>query len=455
MAVLAPTAALADDESATDDVDTSESTTTVPAVETTTTPPVDDPAPAEAAEGVVEEDLPSVEVTPPAQDEPTLLVEDETGEEDTDRAARSEVAAVDDVIVPDLGFGKTSQPVRVGVDLAEGAYVPAGVTTAGSRLRITETGPDVDGGTRTTDCTTDASTAEGTATFCILDQPDPPEAPVMIIDFPGLPPIFDVSTSQARGAVGPMAVVTPQSPDRAQRSQLYFAERSSTVTVTQVSAASGLVADPESAVVPACGSPQLGESLVGDLPGFDANISGPGVDDEFIDFVRQAVVETILNPCTRQVALLEDTGLPPVAADDRATTREDTPVAIDVLANDDTVAGAPLTGFDFASAPGNGSVEIVGTDAAPQVRYTPDAGFSGTDTFTYGISTPNGTAFAEVTVVVVPDPEPASNDQVAPATVSGLPDAGGPGLSMLGWAAALLASGAGLLTIGRRRRATS
>ena len=423
MAVLAPTAALADDESATDDVDTSESTTTVPAVETTTTPPVDDPAPAEdpvlEQEGGQEETSgddsteDEQDVVEDAEDAESVEDEQDLADDQPQVEALAEADAEEELIVPDTGLGKTSQPIRIGVDLAEGTYVPAGVTTAGSVLQITETGPDVEGGSATTECTTEAGTAEGTATFCVFDQAETP--------------VLELS----EGRLSPLSVVFPENPDPTQDDQVYLAERTSTVTVTQIGTQPGLVSDPESATVAPCGEET---ELVEVLPGLEIPIPVP---------------------CTRQVALLEDTGLPPVAADDRATTREDTPVAIDVLANDDTVAGAPLTGLDFASAPGNGSVEIVGTDAAPQVRYTPDAGFSGTDTFTYGLSTPNGTAFAEVTVVVVPDPEPASNDQVAPATVSGLPDAGGPGLSMLGWAAALLASGAGLLTIGRRRRATS
>ena len=395
MAVLAPTAALADDESLTDAVDTSESTTTETTPEVTdSTPP---PAPAEEP---VDTDEPETDVEETEADEQIddQVVDEDVVEEPQEFRALDEGEDEDEVIVPDMGFGKFSQPIRIGVDLAEGTYVPAGVTTAGSVLQITETGPSVEGGSVTTECTTEASTAEGTATFCVFDEAGP-----VLLNMP-------------EGRLSTRSAVFPENPDPEQDDQVYLAARDSTVTVTQIGVAPGLVGDPESATVGPC-------------------------TEEFFD------------NCFRQVALLEDTGLPPVASDDRATTEEDTPVTIDVLANDDTVAGAPLTGFDFASAPANGAVEIVGTDAAPQVRYTPEAGFSGTDTFSYGISTPNGVAFADVTVVVEPDAEPASSDGLAPATVSGMPDAGGPGLSMLGWAAALLAAGAGVLTAGRRRAA--
>lgn len=392
MAVLAPTAALADGESVTDDVDTSESTTTEPTPEVT-----DSTLPTAPAEESVDTDEPETETEADESDE-RIGDQVDVVEEQKDVRALDDAADEDEVIVPDTGLGKFSQPIRIGVDLAEGTYVPAGVTTAGSVLQITETGPGIEGGSVTTECTTEAGTAEGTATFCVFDEAAP--VPLRVPD----------------GELSLFSVVFPENADPEQDDQVYLAARDSTVTVTQIGVAPGLVGDPESATVSPCPQP-------------------------------------ITEECFRQVALLEDTGLPPVAADDRATTREDTPVTIDVLANDDTVAGAPLTGFDFASAPANGSVEIVGTDAAPQVRYTPEDGFAGTDTFSYGLSTPNGVAFADVTVVVEPDAEPAASHGLAPAAVSGMPDAGGPAWPMFAWAAALLAAGAGVLTYGRRRAA--
>jgi uncharacterized repeat protein (TIGR01451 family) len=92
----------------------------------------------------------------------------------------------------------------------------------------------------------------------------------------------------------------------------------------------------------------------------------------------------------------------PVAVDDAATTPFETPVTIDVLANDFDVDGDPLTisAFDATSTEG-GSV----TCTTPNCTYTPPAGFSGTDTFTYTVSDPDGaTDTATVTITVLASP---------------------------------------------------
>ena len=94
----------------------------------------------------------------------------------------------------------------------------------------------------------------------------------------------------------------------------------------------------------------------------------------------------------------------PIAVDDTATTPFDTPVDIDVLANDIDVDGDVLTvnSFDAASvAGGTVSCDTAATTPTPQCNYTPPAGFSGVDTFTYdatdGIDVSNR---ATVTVTV-------------------------------------------------------
>ena len=87
----------------------------------------------------------------------------------------------------------------------------------------------------------------------------------------------------------------------------------------------------------------------------------------------------------------------PVAVDDTATTDEDVSVDIDVLANDTDLEGDPITVEDFTQ-PANGTVteNLDGT-----LAYTPDPGFSGTDSFTYTI---NGGDTATVTITVVAAP---------------------------------------------------
>ncbi|MEZ4709298.1 MAG: tandem-95 repeat protein [Caldilineaceae bacterium] len=86
----------------------------------------------------------------------------------------------------------------------------------------------------------------------------------------------------------------------------------------------------------------------------------------------------------------------PVAVDDSATTDQETAVTIDVLANDSDVDGDILT-VASVTQPANGAVVSNGSD----VTYTPDASFSGSDSFTYTVSDGNGgTATATVTVTV-------------------------------------------------------
>ena len=106
----------------------------------------------------------------------------------------------------------------------------------------------------------------------------------------------------------------------------------------------------------------------------------------------------------------------PVAGDDAASTAEDTPVVIDVLANDSDAEGDPLT-VTSASAV-NGVVAIDPVTGA--LTYTPNANFSGTDTITYTVSDgAGGTATSTGTVVVIVSPvadAPVAVDDVVTAT---------------------------------------
>src|SRR5439155_976000 len=71
----------------------------------------------------------------------------------------------------------------------------------------------------------------------------------------------------------------------------------------------------------------------------------------------------------------------PVAVKDRATTDEDTPTTIDVLANDTDVDGDALTIPALGQAQ-HGSVALVNG----KVLYTPSLNYHGGDSFTYTIS---------------------------------------------------------------------
>ena len=87
----------------------------------------------------------------------------------------------------------------------------------------------------------------------------------------------------------------------------------------------------------------------------------------------------------------------PNATDDRATTVEDTPVTISVLANDTDPDGDPLTIVDAVAD--HGTVAIV--DGA--LVYTPAKDFTGTATISYMVGNPLGhRATATVTVTVTP-----------------------------------------------------
>ncbi|AFY58916.1 hypothetical protein Riv7116_6589 [Rivularia sp. PCC 7116] len=75
----------------------------------------------------------------------------------------------------------------------------------------------------------------------------------------------------------------------------------------------------------------------------------------------------------------------PIAENDTATTSEDTQVSINVLANDSDVDGDNLTVVSVAAG-NNGTTEIIGNE----IIYTPEAGFTGEDNFTYSINDGSG-----------------------------------------------------------------
>jgi hypothetical protein len=98
----------------------------------------------------------------------------------------------------------------------------------------------------------------------------------------------------------------------------------------------------------------------------------------------------------------------PHAENDSATTSEDTPVDIDVLANDHDPEGQTLTVVGVVQ-PGHGTALHDGTT----VTYTPNADFCGPDTFGYTISDGTSTAAAQIVPVVVlctNDPPTAVDD---------------------------------------------
>ncbi len=95
---------------------------------------------------------------------------------------------------------------------------------------------------------------------------------------------------------------------------------------------------------------------------------------------------------------------PPVATNDTATTAFETPVLIDVLANDiDDGTPGPMT-LQSVGTPDFGTAAV----EAGKVRYSPPVGFSGAATFSYVITDGANTDNANVTVTVQPAGTPLS-----------------------------------------------
>lgn len=122
---------------------------------------------------------------------------------------------------------------------------------------------------------------------------------------------------------------------------------------------------------------------------------------------------------------------PAVLIDDSDSTTKDTPVEIDIDGNDTIPEGS--TGWEVDETSTEGGTIVDNGDGT--VTYTPPAGFTGTDTFTYRVTGPDGVEVeATVTVTVTDEEEPPV-----------------PALSIAGTALAL--AGAGALRLRRRMKA--
>jgi len=94
----------------------------------------------------------------------------------------------------------------------------------------------------------------------------------------------------------------------------------------------------------------------------------------------------------------------PAAEADATTTGTDTPVTINVLANDHGFAD-PAT-VSIVTAPQHGSAIVNGSAGEPSgvtVTYTPSAGFEGLDSFQYQVTDGAATDSATVTISVLPN----------------------------------------------------
>jgi VCBS repeat-containing protein len=108
---------------------------------------------------------------------------------------------------------------------------------------------------------------------------------------------------------------------------------------------------------------------------------------------------------TVTIKVVADSSIP-TPVDDSASTDQNTPVAVNVLANDTYKTSDEVHPFPFTD-PGHGSVTI---NVDNTLTYTPDAGFFGTDSFTYllydNTSNITSASAATVTITVNPDNKP-------------------------------------------------
>lgn len=128
---------------------------------------------------------------------------------------------------------------------------------------------------------------------------------------------------------------------------------------------------------------------------YTPNMNASGTDT-FTYRVSDGEADSGIATVTVEVAAANDA---PVGRPDSAKTKEDTSVNIKVLAND-TDADADKLSVSEVSRPANGRVTA---RANGTIKYTPNANWSGTDTFTYRAS--DGTVSSDpvsVTVMVAP-----------------------------------------------------
>jgi len=120
-----------------------------------------------------------------------------------------------------------------------------------------------------------------------------------------------------------------------------------------------------------------------------------------------AIVNVTVNPANDIPVAYDDPGVGGPAI----VTDEDTPITINVLANDLGLGDTPLI-VTVTSGPGNGSTTVLGN---LNIEYTPDPDWSGGDSFVYQVCDKDGlpdcdTATVTLTVNSVNDPPVAQND---------------------------------------------
>ena len=116
--------------------------------------------------------------------------------------------------------------------------------------------------------------------------------------------------------------------------------------------------------------------------------------DTFTYTISNANNVTTTGNVTVTVKAVNDT---PRANLDQVSTVQDVSLLIDVLLNDTDVDGDTLTIKSLMSLPSHGTVTI----EDGKVRYVPESGYTGTDSFTYlCVDTAGATSSANVSIIV-------------------------------------------------------
>ena len=117
------------------------------------------------------------------------------------------------------------------------------------------------------------------------------------------------------------------------------------------------------------------------------------------DSFTYSVTDSSGNTSTASVDIQRGNGAtsPPSAGDDEFLVLEDSVGnTLDLLTNDQDPAGGALM-VTIVSSPSHGDLVV---DAMQSVTYVPDADYSGSDSFTYSVSSANGEARADVEITV-------------------------------------------------------
>ena len=155
----------------------------------------------------------------------------------------------------------------------------------------------------------------------------------------------------------------------------------------------------------------------------DADFNG---SDSFTFMVNDGTVDSTEAAISITIDAVND---PPEVSDDSATTDEDTPVDIDVLANDNDIDGNldPAT-VTVTNDPADGATSVNTTTGV--ITYTPTPDFNGDDAFTYevcddGAPTPSECASATVSITIdavndapVADAGTTTTDEDSPVTIT-------------------------------------